>query len=52
MMTARLRVFRLVDSLQRGWPTARQPNDVAIDQSTGQIIVTGTAGRVLEFIDR
>jgi len=52
--TNELRSFRIAGHrliAERRWPTARQPNDVAIDQRTGQIIVTGTADSVLEFID-
>lgn len=34
----------------RSWPTVRQPNDVAVDQTTGQIVVAGTADGVLQLI--
>ena len=33
-------------------PTVRQPNTVAVDNSTGRLFVTGTAEGVLEIIDR
>jgi hypothetical protein len=35
----------------RTWPTVRQPNSVAVNEQTGQAIVTGTAGSQLQFID-
>ena len=35
----------------RTWATARQPNDVTVDERSGQVIVTGTAASVLELID-
>lgn len=35
----------------RTWPTVRQPNSVAVDETTGQAIVTGTVGNKLQFID-
>ena len=35
----------------RTWPTPRQPNDVAVDPSSGQVVVAGTAGGVLQLIE-
>jgi hypothetical protein len=35
----------------RTWPTVRQPNSVAVDEKSGQAIVTGTANSQLQFID-
>jgi len=35
----------------RTWPTPRQPNDVAVDEKTGQVVVAGTAGSVLQYLD-
>jgi DNA-binding beta-propeller fold protein YncE len=34
----------------RTWPTVRQPNDVAVDPTTGRVIVAGTAEGQLQFI--
>ena len=52
--TNQLRSFRITGRHlrpDRTWPTARQPNDVTVDERSGQAIVTGTAASVLEFID-
>jgi DNA-binding beta-propeller fold protein YncE len=35
----------------RTWPTVRQPNSVAVNESTSQAIVTGTADNQVQFID-
>ncbi len=35
----------------RTWATPRQPNDVAVDDGTGRVVVAGTADGVLQFID-
>ncbi len=35
----------------RMWSTPRQPNDVAVDDATGRVVVAGTADGVLQFID-
>jgi DNA-binding beta-propeller fold protein YncE len=35
----------------RSWPTVRQPNDVAVDASTGLVVVAGTAEGRLQFLD-
>ena len=35
----------------REWSTPRQPNDVAVDGTTGRVVVAGTADGVLQFID-
>jgi DNA-binding beta-propeller fold protein YncE len=35
----------------RTWPTVRQPNDVAVDESTGRVYVAGTADNQLQLID-
>jgi DNA-binding beta-propeller fold protein YncE len=49
-----LQSFRVTGQslLARGtWPTVRQPNSVAVNERTGQVIVTGTADNQLQFID-
>ncbi len=33
------------------WATVRQPNDVAVDETTGRVVVAGTADGVLQFLD-
>jgi len=35
----------------RVYPTVRQPNDVAVDEATGRVVVAGTADGVLQLID-
>ena len=35
----------------RVWSTPRQPNDVAVDDLTGRVVVAGTADGVLQFIE-
>jgi sugar lactone lactonase YvrE len=52
--TNRLESFRIsADGLvpDRLWPTVRQPNDVAVDETTGRVFVAGTADGQLELID-
>ncbi len=52
--TNRLESFRITgDSLlpARTWPTARQPNDVAVDDATGRVFVAGTGSKQIELID-
>jgi DNA-binding beta-propeller fold protein YncE len=52
--TNRLQAFRIRGTTlvpDRTWPTARQPNDVAVDEATGRVFVAGTAGNQLELID-
>lgn len=36
---------------ERTWATVRQPNDVAVDPSTGRVVVAGTAEGQLQFVD-
>jgi DNA-binding beta-propeller fold protein YncE len=36
---------------ERTWATVRQPNDVAVDASTGRVVVAGTAGGELQLLD-
>jgi DNA-binding beta-propeller fold protein YncE len=51
--TNKLRSFRIQGhhlEPQRTWPTVRQPNDVAIDDATGTVIIAGAANSVLQFI--
>jgi DNA-binding beta-propeller fold protein YncE len=52
--TNQLRSYRIDGETlipDRGWDTVRQPNDVAVDDATGQVVVAGTADGVLQFID-
>lgn len=35
----------------RAWATARQPNDVAVDDVTGRLVVAGTGDGQLQFVD-
>jgi DNA-binding beta-propeller fold protein YncE len=35
----------------RQWPTVRQPNDVAVDETTGRVFVAGRDNNQLELID-
>ncbi len=35
----------------RSWSTVRQPNDVAVEATTGRIVVAGTADGLLQFIE-
>ncbi|GAC1316412.1 MAG: hypothetical protein NVSMB16_13270 [Acidimicrobiales bacterium] len=52
--TNQLRSFHIEGRRLRAghtWATARQPNDVAVDERSGQVIVTGTSASVLELID-
>jgi len=35
----------------RTWPTVRQPNDVAVDETTGRVFVAGTDRDQLQLID-
>ncbi len=55
-----LTAFNLLESFRisgtsllpgRTWPTVRQPNDVAVDESTGRVYVAGTADNQLQLID-
>ncbi len=36
---------------ERTWATVRQPNDVAVDERTGRVVVAGTAEGQLQFLD-
>ena len=52
--TNQLVVLRLSGTsavIQRVVPVSRQPNDVAVDESTGGVIVAGTADGVLDILD-
>ena len=52
--TNQLRSYRVDGTglvADRVWSTPRQPNDVAVDEVTGQVVVAGTADGVLQFID-
>jgi len=51
--TNQLRSFRIDGTrlvAARTWPTPRQPNDVTVDETTGQVIVAGAGGDVLQFV--
>jgi sugar lactone lactonase YvrE len=52
--TNQLRSYRLDGETllpDREWATVRQPNDVAVDDATGRVVVAGTADGVLQFLD-
>lgn len=52
--TNQLRSFRIDGeklTADRTWATVRQPNDVAVDDVTGRVAVTGTGDGLLQFID-
>jgi DNA-binding beta-propeller fold protein YncE len=52
--TNRLESFRISGRglvPDRIWPTVRQPNDVAVDEATGQVFVAGTDDDQLQLID-
>jgi len=52
--TNQLRSYRIDgDKLiaESEWASVRQPNDVAVDDATGRVVVAGTADGVLQFID-
>jgi len=52
--TNQLRSFRIDGtklSADRTWATVRQPNDVAVDDATGRVVVAGTGDGFLQFID-
>ncbi len=38
-------------SEERTWPTVRQPNDVAVDPTSGRVVVAGTGDGFLQFLD-
>ena len=51
--TNRLESFRISGNglvSDRNWPTVRQPNDVAVDEATGQVFVAGTDDNQLQLI--
>jgi DNA-binding beta-propeller fold protein YncE len=51
--TNQLESFRIVGTglvPDRTWPTVRQPNDVAVDEATGQVFVAGTHDDQLQLI--
>ncbi len=51
--TNRLESFRISGNglvPDRIWPTVRQPNDVAVDEATGQVFVAGTDDNQLQLI--
>ena len=51
--TNRLESFRISGNglvPDRIWPTVRQPNDVAVDEATGQVFVAGRDGSQLQLI--
>lgn len=52
--TNQLQSFRIAGgelTTDRLYPTVRQPNDVAVDEATGRVVVAGTAEGVLQLID-
>ncbi len=52
--TNQLRSYRIDGTTlvaDRTWSTVRQPNDVAVDDATGRVVVAGTGDGVLQFID-
>lgn len=52
--TNQLRSYRISGTdlaADRTWATPRQPNDVAVEDTTGRVVVAGTADSVLQFID-
>ncbi len=52
--TNQLRSYRVDGATlvaERVWSTPRQPNDVAVDDATGRVVVAGTADGVLQFIE-
>lgn len=51
--TNQLRSFRIEGRdlvADRAWATVRQPNDVAVDEATGGVVVAGTAEGQLQFL--
>jgi DNA-binding beta-propeller fold protein YncE len=52
--TNQLESFRISGSglvPDQTWPTVRQPNSVAVDESTGRVFIAGRAGSQLELIN-
>lgn len=52
--TNQLRSYRIEGQdlvAEKTWATVRQPNDVAVDETTGRVVVAGTAGGELQFLD-
>jgi DNA-binding beta-propeller fold protein YncE len=52
--TNELRSYRIEATkliAERSWATVRQPNDVAVDERTGRVVVAGTANGQLQFLD-
>ena len=52
--TNQLRSYRIEGPkllADRSWGTVRQPNDVAVDETTGRVVVAGTADGMLQFLD-
>lgn len=52
--TNQLRSYRIEGAkltADRSWATVRQPNDVAVDSSTGRVVVAGTGDGQLQFVD-
>ncbi len=52
--TNQLRSYRIAGATltaDRSWATVRQPNDVAVENSTGRVVVAGTGDGQLQFID-
>jgi len=52
--TNELRSFRIDGARltsDRTWPTVAQPNDVAVDEKTGRVVVAGTAAGLLQLLD-
>jgi DNA-binding beta-propeller fold protein YncE len=52
--TNQLRSYRIDGAgltADRSWDTVRQPNDVAVEATTGRVVVAGTGDGQLQFID-
>ena len=52
--TNELRSYRIEGAKlipERTWATVGQPNDVAVDETTGRVVVAGTASGQLQFLD-
>ena len=52
--TNELRSYRIEGAKlipERSWATVGQPNDVAVDETTGRVVVAGTASGQLQFLD-
>ena len=52
--TNQLRSYRIEGPrllADRSWGTVRQPNDVALDETTGRVVVAGTTDGMLQFLD-